>query len=49
MTTQLESHVPKSKEGHPPAPGTLVTAPIVEVCPLSGEGVEAAFPRQKYS
>ena len=30
MTTQLGSHVLKSNEGHPPAPGTDVTAADVD-------------------
>ena len=30
MTTQLGSHVLKSNEGHPPAPGTDVTDAAVE-------------------
>ena len=42
MTTQLGSQVPKSKEGQPPAPGTLVTAPDVLLdCPPDGAGVVA--------
>lgn len=33
ITTQLESQVLKSMEGHPPAPGTDVTVADVD-CPL---------------
>lgn len=32
ITTHLGSHVLKSKDEHPPAPGTLVTAPDVLDC-----------------
>lgn len=32
----------KSKDGHPPAPGTLVTAPDVLDCPPEGAMVAAA-------
>lgn len=41
MTTQLGSHVLKSKDGHPPAPGTLVTLPAVVVWPPLGAVVVA--------
>lgn len=41
ITTHLGSHVLKSKDGHPPAPGTLVTAPDVLDCPPEGAMVAA--------
>jgi hypothetical protein len=37
MVTHFGSHVLKSKEGQPPAPGTLVTVPDVLLeCPPDG-------------
>ena len=41
MTTQLGSHLLKSNDGHPPAPGTAVVGPAVVTGAPDGAAVVA--------